>query len=90
MSRLAFACVLGAAIALAACDKPEEAAPAGSPQAAPAAPPEPPKEVGESCSAQCEGVTVAIQCAEGETPVCDCAATPNASCVPPKEGQPSG
>lgn len=40
--------------------------------------------VGESCSAICPDATKAeIICAEGEKPVCDCAATPRTQCLPP-------
>jgi len=85
MHRAALITILTAACMLLACGKPEEAAPLPA-QSAPAqapATPAPPQEVGESCSQDCGGGTVAaIRCAAGETPVCDCAKQPNASCVP--------
>lgn len=70
------------AVALAACGKSEEPAPS-----APAVAPAPPAQaVGDSCSQECGGGTVAaIQCAAGETPVCDCKATPNALCKVPEQ-----
>lgn len=67
--------------------EPEAPAPAAVPDSvtypqghAPAAPDQP---VGGSCSVDCSGSSVAITCAEGETPVCDCAATPASQCLPP-------
>ena len=69
-------------VVIAACGK--ETAPAPAPPPVPAAVvPDlpPPQEVGDSCAKDCgNGVKAEIQCAAGETPVCDCAATPNASC----------
>ena len=87
MNRIALAVM--ALAGLAACGKQEEAAvPAAAPatQAAPVAPAPPPQAIGESCSQDCGGTTISIQCAEGETPVCDCAATPQASCKVPAGG----
>lgn len=83
MNRIALAGVVLALACLAACGREEEAAaPATAvPQAAPTVPA--PRAIGESCSQDCGGTTISIQCAEGETPVCDCAATPQASCKVP-------
>ncbi len=67
--------------------EPEPAAPAPVPDSvtypqgrAPSAPDQP---VGSSCRVDCAGSTVAITCAEGETPVCDCTASPASQCLPP-------
>lgn len=75
-------------LALSACGKQEQqqappAAPAAS--AATVAPAPPPQALGDSCSKDCGGGNViSIQCAAGETPVCECGASPMASCrVPP-------
>jgi hypothetical protein len=88
MNRIASAGLALALVALAGCGKQEEQAPAApqvAPQAAPVAPAPPPQAVGESCSQDCGGGTViSIQCAEGETPVCDCAAQPQAVCQVPE------
>lgn len=71
-----------AALMIAGCGKSEAPAPATPPPAVQELPP--PQEIGDSCSKDCGGgVTAEIQCAAGETPVCDCAITPNASCQPP-------
>ena len=72
---------------IAGCGKQEEPAapapPVPVPQSAPVAPAPPPQAVGDSCSKDCGGTAISIQCAEGETPVFDCAATPQASCKVP-------
>ena len=90
MNRIAVVAVALALAGLAACGKKDEeaapAAPQPASQAAPVAPAPPPQAVGESCSQDCGGTTNSIQCAEGETPVCDCAATPQASCKVPSGG----
>jgi hypothetical protein len=86
MTRIALAGFALALATLAGCGKQEEPAPpapAPATQAEPVAPAPPPQAVGESCSRDCGGTTISIQCAEGETPVCDCAATPQASCKVP-------
>jgi hypothetical protein len=88
LSALAIAVVLAAG-----CGKKEEAPQAPATPAAPAAPVQPappPQAVGDSCSQDCGGGKVAsITCAQGETPVCDCQATPNALCkVPPAAAEP--
>lgn len=55
--------------------------------AAPSAPASDAQAIGESCSQDCGGGKVAaITCAEGETPVCDCGATPSAACKVPPAG----
>lgn len=47
----------------------------------PAAPDMP---VGVTCSVTCpDASTAEITCAQGEKPVCDCAATPRTQCLPP-------
>jgi hypothetical protein len=87
MNRIALAGLALVLAGLAACGKKDEAAapaaPAPAAQSAPVAPAPPPQAIGESCSQDCGGTTISIQCAAGETPVCDCAATPQASCKVP-------
>lgn len=90
MNRIALAGFALALVTLTGCGKQEDAAPAAPApvpqQAAPAIPAPPPQAIGESCSKDCGGTAISIQCAEGETPVCDCAATPQASCKVPAGG----
>ena len=95
MSRTVLLALTVALAGLAGCGQKEAepakgAAPAPAPAPAPAVAPAPePQAVGESCSQDCGGGKVAaIQCAEGETPVCDCAATPASSCRVPPAGAP--
>ena len=80
MKRLA-ALAIATAFLAAGCGKKEEAPAAQTAPAAVTVAPAPPAQpVGDSCSKDCGGKTVAIQCAQGETPVCDCAANPPAVC----------
>lgn len=87
MNRIALAGLALALVALAGCGKKEEAPPASpapATQAEPVAPAPPAQAIGASCSKDCGGgKTLSIQCAEGETPVCDCAASPQTSCQVP-------
>jgi hypothetical protein len=87
MNRIVVAGVALALVTLAGCGKQEDPAPTPPipvpPSSAPVAPAPPPQAVGESCSLQCGATTISIQCAEGETPVCDCAVSPPASCKVP-------
>ena len=40
--------------------------------------------VGDACNTSCpDGSKLEILCAEGETPQCDCNATPRTQCLPP-------
>lgn len=78
-----------AATTLVMCGRTPESVPVAAPETpaiidhTPAAPDTP---VGESCSADCgNGVIAAITCAEGETPVCNCQATPQTQCLPPAQ-----
>ena len=84
MTRNTVLCIgLLAAVLSAACGKKEEppVAPAQGQQAAPAPAPQ---AVGDSCSKDCGGGNVvAITCAEGETPSCECGPPPVASCRVP-------
>jgi len=84
MTRNKLLCLgLLAAVMVAACGK-EEAAPATPGNTQEVAPAPAPQAVGGSCSKDCAGTAVAITCAEGETPICECGPPPVASCVPPK------
>ena len=89
--RLAIAISLIFAVALVACGRAEEAAPSRPAEAlAPVTIDAPPvaeqlaadaAAVAQSCTQDCgNGVTTSIQCAAGETAVCDCANEPQASC----------
>lgn len=85
MRRTMTALSMSLMLALVACGKPQEALSPVVPEsevpaeqlaadAAVAAP---------SCSQRCSnGVQTAIQCAAGETAICDCAAEPRAKCEP--------
>lgn len=75
-----------AATLIAACGKKEEQAPAAAPavpQAETTAPAPAPQAVGDACTQNCGTTVVTIQCAAGETPVCDCGPPPAASCKVP-------
>lgn len=83
---------LAMSVVLAACGREEAAGsppPAGSPATALDAPP--PAEqlaadaaaAAQSCMQDCgNGVTTSIQCAAGESAVCDCTSEPKAKCEP--------
>lgn len=90
MNRIALVGLALALAGLAACGKKDEepapTAPQPAAESAPVAPAPPPQAIGESCSKDCGGTQISIQCAQGETPVCDCAATPQASCKVPAGG----
>ncbi len=99
--RLAIATSLVLAVALVACGKTEQAASPPAPAAeglAPATIDAPPvaeqlaadaAAAAQSCTQDCgNGVTTSIQCAAGETAVCDCATEPRASCEPQSASAP--
>lgn len=86
------ALLLACAVTLAGCDgsttNPDSTQPVADTPADPPAPPPAPgtfpdsKAVGDACEASCpNGDDIGITCAAGETPICDCDATPRTECA---------